>query len=352
MRRRLFQILGALSVMVFVGLLAPLSSSGPGNPTPSDRLPPPRPQTLTARQSQPVQVALWRIFGDRPETLLYNVDYIRAGPEVTVYVFDRGRQQILRLDPETGRITQTYGRGAGEEPGAFQMVTDFKVDEQGRVFVCDAVNARITLFDTNGRLMASLTPKLRPYRIALLSRDLLVVQLLHARSDALFEVYRLERKSDGSYRLRLLRRFGEFLEHQAANSLLLDGRITGADSFFVYAPRRIGWLTAFYPDGRLKFHRQTIEPVPMPRLIRRGATEYVDRSAPTVTYELTVDGDRLYTWTEGKDGQPYIDVYDAHTGDYQFSMPVPDSIKGLIDVKDTLIYAAYDTTVTIWRWHR
>lgn len=338
--------------MVAVGLLMTLSPSAPGNPTTSDRLPPPRAQTLSARRLQPVQLTLWRLFGDRPETFLYDVDFIRAGPEGTVYVFDRGRQQVLRLDLQTGRLAQTYGRGAGEEPGAFQMVTDFEVDAQGRVYVCDAVNARLTLFDPDGRLVASLTFKHPPYNIALLSRGLFAVQLLHARSDALFEIYRLERKSDGSYRLRLLRRFGEFLEDQAANSLLLDGMITGADSFFVYAPRRIGWLTAFYPDGRLKFHRQTIEPVPIPRLIRRGATEYVDRSAPIVTYELTVAGDRLYTWTEGKDGRPYIEVYDAHTGDYQFSMPVPNSIKGLIDVKDTLLYVAHDTTVAVWRWHR
>ncbi len=346
--RRLSLVAGSVLLLLGLGLLWTLSSSSSfsGQPVPSDRLPSPRPQARTTRQVQPVMLQQVRLFGR--ETFLHTVDFIHAGPEATVYVLDRGRHQVLRFDLKTGRLLQRYGKGPGEGPGEFQMITDFKVDRAGRVYVCDPVNARITLFAPDGQLLATLSLDRPPYGLALMADALLVIQLLRARSDGLFEVYRLEQKPDGTYRLRFLRRFGEFLKNQAAFSLLLDGRLTGADSFFVYAPRRIGWITAFYPDGRLRFHRETIEPIPIPRLVRRGDMEQVDRRAPIATYELTVDGPRLYTWSKGRDGQAYVDVYSAYTGDYQFSLPL--DLKGLIDVQDSLIYAAHDTLVTVWRW--
>ncbi|BBM69237.1 hypothetical protein [Rhodothermus marinus] len=210
-------------------------------------------------------------------------------------------------------------------------------------------NSRIWLFAPDGRLLASLQPKRRPYHLALLSGQLLAVEPLDPYHDALFELYRLESR-DGRYRLVYLDRFGEFLERQETVSLLLDGLITGVDSFFVYTPRRIGWIAAFRPNGDLKYYRTTIEPVPIPKLVQRGSAQWVDRSAPSSTYATSVDRQYVYLYKGRNADKTFyqIDVYDAQTGTYRFTIPFPEWA-GMLYVRDSLIYASQDTVVTIRR---
>jgi len=350
--RRLVYFLSGIFLLVGGGLFFSIlaSKQPPSEVQLSDRLPPPRAQDRTKRLFPEITFERLRVLGDRPETFLNNPDFVRLGPDGSVYVFDRGTSQVIRFDPETGQILQRYGHGPGQGPGEFAMVSDFEVDREGRVYVCDAENGRISLFAPDGRLLASLAPKRPPYHLALLSGQRLVVEPLDPYNDALFELYRLE-SQNGSYRLVYLGRFGEFLERQEAVSLLLDGLITGADSFFVYTPRRIGWIAAFRPNGDLKYYRTTIEPVPIPKLIRQGSVTRVDRSAPRSTYATSVDRQHVYLDKGPNADKSFyqIDVYDAQTGTYRFTIPFPERA-GLLHVHDSLIYAVQDTVVTIWRW--
>ena len=350
--RRFFRTPVVVVLLLAGGLaLAWLTTSrGPSEVRLSDRLPPPRAQDRTERLFPEITFEQLRVLGDRPETFLNNPDFVRPGLDGSVYVFDRGASQVIRFDPETGQILQRYGRGPGQGPDEFAMVSDFEVDREGHVYVCDAENGRISLFAPDGRLLASLKPKRRPYHLALLSGQRLAVEPLDPYNDALFELYRLESRN-GRYRLAYLGRFGEFLERQEAVSLLLDGRLTGADSFFVYTPRRIGWIAAFRPNGTLKYHRTTIEPVPIPKLVRRGSAQWVDRSAPHSTYATSVDRQHVYLYKGSNADKSFyqIDVYEAQTGTYRFTIPFPEWA-GRLYVRDSLIYAVQDTVVTIWRW--
>ncbi len=325
------------------------SNVGPSEARRSDRMSPPQPQHSAERVFPSITVERLRVFG---EEVLYDSDMIRLGPDGSVYVFDRGASQVVRFDPETGQVLQRYGRGPGKGPGEFAMVSDFEVDPLGRVYVSDLETGRISLFAADGSLLATLKPRRLPNNLALLNANLIVVHLINPHNDALFELYRLEQRGS-KYRLRFVRRFGEFLEKQAAFGLVLDGEITGADSFFVYAPRRIGWITAFRPDGSLKFHRNTIDPIPIPRLIQRGSVRMVDRSAPRSMYEIAIDQQYIYldkgSNKDQNEKKYLIDVYDASTGDYQFSLALSEWF-GLMNVRDHLIYASQDTAVIIWRW--
>jgi len=318
----------------------------------SDRLPPPRPQSATERIFPEVSLVRLAVLGDRPETFLHDPDYVRPGPDGSVYVFDRGASQVVRFDPQTGQILQRYGSGPGKGPGEFMMVSDIEVDAQGRVFVCDPENGRISLFAAHGPLLATMKPRRLPYKVALLADQLLAVQPIDPYDDALFALYRLEEQQD-QYRLVYLRRFGEFLERQAAFGLVLSGELTGVDSFLVYTPDRIGWMAAFRPEGSLKYFRETIIPVPIPKLVQRGSARMVDRRAPYATYALSADTRHLYLYAGAHSDRTFyqIDVYDVQTGTYRFTLPFPEWA-GQLYVQDSLIYAVQDTVVTIWQWQR
>jgi len=256
---------------------------------------------------------------------------------------------VVRFAPQTRQILQRYGRGPGQGPGEFAMVSDFEVDSEGRVYVCDARTAVSGCLPPMGaswppcsRNVALTTWPCCPGNCWPWSRSI-------PYHDALFELYRLESR-DGRYRLVYLDRFGEFLERQETVSLLLDGLITGVDSFFVYTPRRIGWIAAFRPNGDLKYYRTTIEPVPIPKLVQRGSAQWVDRSAPSSTYATSVDRQYVYLYKGRNADKTFyqIDVYDAQTGTYRFTIPFPEWA-GMLYVRDSLIYASQDTVVTIRR---
>jgi len=51
-----------------------------------------------------------------------------------------------------GRWIRTVGR-AGPGPGEFSYPYDVKIDAEGRVFVCEFGNSRISVFDAAGRLL-------------------------------------------------------------------------------------------------------------------------------------------------------------------------------------------------------
>ncbi|WP_178139372.1 6-bladed beta-propeller [Rhodothermus profundi] len=318
----------------------------------SDQMPPPQPQALTDRRIANVLLKRVQVLGNTPETFLNYVDFIKIGPRKTVYVFDRGVNQVIQFDLNTGQIVQRYGKGLGKGPGEFNVVTDFEVDNDGYVYVCDSENSRITIFSPNGSLLSTLSLSSPPLGIALLKDKYIAVQLIDPKNDALFEIYQLEKNRD-KYKLKLIKRFGKFFEKQAALGLLLNGLITGSDTFFVYAPRRIGWLTAFRLDGTLLYHRTTIDPIPVPKLIRQGAVTRVDRNAPRATFEVVIDGNKVYLYAgkvKMESNSIYmIDLYDAYTGDYLFSIPLPERF-GLLAIRDSLIYATQDTVVTVWHW--
>jgi DNA-binding beta-propeller fold protein YncE len=83
---------------------------------------------------------------------------------------DRGRRRLYVADAGTlqsaahtvkifdwdGALIGTIGRGKGDGPGQFLFPTYVAVDGSGRVYVSDTLNARVQVFDVDGRYVSTI----------------------------------------------------------------------------------------------------------------------------------------------------------------------------------------------------
>lgn len=72
-----------------------------------------------------------------------------------IYVADAGHtrsaEHTVKVFDTEGALVGAIGRGKGEEPGQFLFPTYVAVDGAGRVYVTDTLNARVQVFDAEGR---------------------------------------------------------------------------------------------------------------------------------------------------------------------------------------------------------
>lgn len=85
-----------------------------------------------------------------PEPGFYGPRDVAIGPNKQLYVLDQGRSRVVRLDPESENFTQWGQKGTGE--GEFDDPTGLAVGGD-RVFVTDAANNRIQVFDLDGKFI-------------------------------------------------------------------------------------------------------------------------------------------------------------------------------------------------------
>ncbi len=74
-----------------------------------------------------------------------------------VHLLDRKNRQILRFRLDDGHLSDppaVFGQ-EGKNPGQFEAVTDLAVDAAGRSYVLDDELCRVSIFDSNGRFIAS-----------------------------------------------------------------------------------------------------------------------------------------------------------------------------------------------------
>jgi DNA-binding beta-propeller fold protein YncE len=94
-----------------------------------------------AALERPVGLAL-----DRARRRLYVADAgTLSSAEHTVKIFDWG-----------GALVGTIGRAKGDGPGQFLFPTYVAVDGSGRVYVTDTLNARVQVFEPDGRYVATI----------------------------------------------------------------------------------------------------------------------------------------------------------------------------------------------------
>lgn len=81
-------------------------------------------------------------------------------PDGSFYVADGyENSRVVQFD-EQGRFLRQWG-SPGASPGAFDVPHSLALDGQGRLFVADRGNARVQIFDADGRYLTSWQDKLR-----------------------------------------------------------------------------------------------------------------------------------------------------------------------------------------------
>lgn len=91
-------------------------------------------------------------------------------PNGDVFISDGyGNRRVVHYDKQ-GRFVKTWGE-EGIEPGQFALPHAIAADSKGRLYVADRNNARIQVFNTNGKLLAVWDDSIMPWGFAEISND-------------------------------------------------------------------------------------------------------------------------------------------------------------------------------------
>jgi len=102
---------------------------------------------------------------------------VAVAPDGTIFVADGhgagSNARIVKLSPD-GTVLKTWGK-AGTGPGEFNEPHGIALDSAGRVFVADRVNARIQIFDQDGKFLAEWHQFGRPSAVFIDKNDVMYV---------------------------------------------------------------------------------------------------------------------------------------------------------------------------------
>ena len=80
-----------------------------------------------------------------------------------------GNNRIVHFN-EDGQFVRTWGT-LGSDPGQFSLPHSIALDSRGRLFVADRNNARVQVFDQNGRFLDEWRDLLVPWHIVITEQD-------------------------------------------------------------------------------------------------------------------------------------------------------------------------------------
>lgn len=252
---------------------------------------------------------------------------LRPGPGGDVYVLDSARSRVLRLSPD-GRVVATFGDPSLGNP------TDFAVGANGEIWVCDLDHRAIAVFSPALVRRIELDPPVG--RLALSPGGGFVATSI-AGGDGLFRRYFLNGEPVGA--------FGALFPEHFQTSIAADGWIVPAQEGIFYAFRNAGLLVSYAWDGRLRFFRQTIDPVALPKVKIDTAGRQSVPDAAVVSISSSVVGEEWFVLN----GERALDVYDAETGSYRYSLRPPEEDARYVVLAADRLYSASKRGVTIWK---
>ncbi|HEX6864197.1 MAG TPA: hypothetical protein VF414_15315, partial [Thermoanaerobaculia bacterium] len=213
--------------------------------------------------------------------------------------------------------------------------TDFAVGPDGEVWVCDLDHDGIAVFSAAGGLVRRIEMDPPVGRLALSPRGFLATSI--AGGEGLFRRYSPEGEPEGA--------FGALFPEELQTSIAADGWIVPAADGFFYPFRNAGLLAFYTWDGRLRFLRQTIDPVPLPVVRMDAAGRQSVPDATVVSIGSSVVGDELFVLT----GERLLDVYDVEKGSYRYSLRPPEKDARYVVLTSDRLYSAGKRGVTIWK---
>jgi hypothetical protein len=289
----------------------------------------PRPGGIPERKLVFVDWATdFKVGGTAEDTILQSALQPAAGPG-GVSVIDHFAHRVEHFD-SAGTLVWTYGQ-EGKGPDEFSDPRDLKVDAQGRVWVLDPSNARITVLGRDGKAVL---------RVPLHKVQRTPVGLIPLPGDQAYvlvpdpQAPLVRIAADGSVLERRSfpwNRYGEF-HYLATQSITAaepgSGRWAAAfqvgDGFFTFNGREPS-------GGRHRF----VEPVTFPEVVQErveGST--ITRAAKRPTFaamSVTASPERLYVLFAGSSGNAnrVVDSYSMADGQYVESFLLPAEAKSI-----------------------
>ncbi len=276
-------------------------------------------------------------------TGLYGPFQVKEGPHEDIFLLDLGDLVIKRFSP-AGKLLTSYGKGKGQGPGEFTTITDFDIADNGEVWAADPNNGRLTVFAPDGRLDRTIRLEHPPYRLSLghgggyfvtfmLTRDLIFGRFAHPQQST--------------------REFGNFLEQQSYNAVVLDGwSVQDGRGGFVYGAFFAGLLVGYDAEGHPRFFSELLGRPEPPKIMRDSAgRRWVDREALVAASSVSTSPRGIHAlgiWKEGLRTRGAIDTYDLEDGSYRESMRLPENCEAAV-MSARHLYTISEASVSKWR---
>ena len=260
---------------------------------------------------------LW-VLGGPEDTLLLQPAYLQADRHgVYVYEFGAGRLVALAAD---GRIRWSFGR-LGSGPGEFSNVRDMKIDTDGKIWLYDVGNQRVTRLTPSGELDLEI-------RVAAAERGEQMVPV----DDTTAAIFTFADTTP----IVLVAESGEVLDRRtlpwpAFESLHVLQRqgvaVSNSFGWGYLLGQGNGWFV-FERGGRRRT-QSYVEHNPMAELVREGTARMqatrISGDASCTACSAALMGDTLVVHFGGASEQKYrlLDRYDWRTGEYLSTIVLP-----------------------------
>ena len=267
-----------------------------------------------------------------PDILLLKADVLKVEADGHVLVSDWGDMTVKRFD-ELGRHVVTYGTGIGTAPGELMSIFDFGALGDSAVYVLDGRAERISMFTNDGAFVNSMRVSSDHVRYVLTENGRSYAMI---GNSSVFET---------SYESETLTFGSSLLDGSSQNhDLLLAGFLATYNEYLLYLPLYYPIIVQYNAMGHV--------------IYARTSPDFGDAKPPTIVSPspgLTrvdgrplhgfpiVDGDRFGVFAPVD--TTAIDVYDAPSGDYQFSIALPPRVAVM---RNNRIYSRQDTTIAVY----
>ncbi len=279
-----------------------------------------------------------------PDIPLYNPAGARTDKSGNIYVVDLGDLKVYRFD-SSGQYSASYGAGVGEGPGEFTSIMDWGTAGDSMVYVVDHLASRISFFGISGTFMKVESLQFTPLRYVLTPKGRSYTMINH--TDHVLE----SRKAED------VAVFGS-TDGPRPNSPgpgLNSGVLTTYEERLLFASTYWPVIVQYNTDGSVHYARATpdwgrVEDPYWKEVeisgMRGFRTIYELNSGDLSVYEgkLFV---HVYLDYLDPEAEEVIDVYEAPTGDNEYSFRLPQRSTHTHVMHDR-VYQVTDTTVVVY----
>ena len=246
---------------------------------------------------------------------LYMPGPFTIGSDGALYYMDPGDMKIKHFDAD-GYFKQSYG-GLGEGPGEFRIFTEADILGDSVLYVTDFTRRAISLFAVDSATFLHRIPNIHAHKYKITQGGR--AYWIDLGSDSLLGT------GVGIHDARF---FGSMIKGQtAAHQLLTGGYIAPYQEDIVYVPSRFPILMRYDSIGTTIYARATpdFETAEPPSLERFNSSPgySVGVQGRSLNGYTEIYGNKLVVYAFVSESEKAFDVYDADTGDYEYSVSVP-----------------------------
>jgi len=259
---------------------------------------------------------------------------MRVAHDRGIALYDYATFNGYFFPPDNYSSPVSIGDGKGGGPREFVNPTDTAFDNEGNIWIADPQQGRISVWRRDGDLLRTINPAPRqPHRIALTANRCIIFG--SGGDHTLFKIADV----DGN-KIDTIENIGSDM---LGWIFTYEGYLTSDRRGFVYTGLWYGIIRKYTEDGELVYSRGTIDPVgpakPEHRTIEGTRVVMAPRDAPMATLSSYIANEKLYLLSPDNNDNNIrmIDVYELSTGDYRYSIPLPERTRFIGITGNTLI---------------